>query len=240
MQLQLMRPMEEIQNKYQEVINTWLQDNRVIPSSLREILDRGFWLCVDNPQGGLLLTGVNPSNGEGAPGNCAFRDCRGTYWKPWTTNLQHAISQNKAGYVDLFPLRVSKQKAEFERFVPQELKAAILRVTQAEIERLEPQLIIHANKASAFYYGTVTKHPWMGYDLEQMELPIKIASKGMLFKVKGVQNNEDRILSTLRETKLNYLFVCPYQNCIHLTIHPEKKMDAEDVDLLCNCLNIKI
>lgn len=234
----MFRMMEEIQNKYQEVINAWLKDNKVIPTDLREILDRGFWLCLDNPQEGLLLTGVNPSNGK--PGNCAFRDCTGTYWEKWQANLQHALSHNKAGYVDLFPLRVSKQKAEFERIVPLELKAEILRVTQAEIERLQPQLIIHANKSSAFYYGTNPKHPWMGYDLEQIKLPVGIGGKGVLYKIRGVQDNEDRILATLHETKLNYLFVCPYQNCQYLTIHPEKKMDADEVDLLCNYLNVKI
>ena len=82
----------------------------------------------------------------------------------------------------------------------------------------------------------------MGYDLEQVAIPLEIKRKGgVLYEIKGLQNNADRInYSNLNKTNLKYLFVCPYQNCIHLTIHPEKKMEAEDVDLLCNYLNVKI
>ena len=48
------------------------------------------------------------------------------------------------------------------------LKSHLLKVTQQAIEELHPKVIIHANKTSGFYWGTVQINPWMGYVSESV------------------------------------------------------------------------
>jgi len=204
---------------------------------LEDILKRGFWICIGNKEGGILLSGVNPSfNGKETSESIPFHKCSGRYWNLWRRNL--AQYEDKAGYIDLFPLRVTKQKHEFEKYVPLELKAEILRVTQRELERLKPQLIIHANKSSAFYYGTKPDAPWMGYDLERVELPGRLGEKGTLYRINGLLNDDRRINycdddNTCLEG--SHLFVCSMQS----RLKSEARIHPKEINQLCDHLNIK-
>lgn len=246
--------MNSLENEYCNAIKkwenthkaTWLSNHEQIATILDEIIGRGFWLCLDNPLEGVLLSGVNPSYPSNQKAEnavyCSFNQCLGRYWNRWNKNLQYYKSKNIAGYIDLFPLRVSKQKEEFERFVPLELKAELLRVTQIEIERLKPQIIIHANKASSFYYGTNPNYPWMGYDLEPMNIASELREKGCeLYRINGLLDTKDRVnYDSITETELvgTYLFTCPMQNSRFLKA--EKKLEEQDIINLCNKLNIII
>lgn len=241
--------MDSLENEYGIAIKrwentykaTWSSNNEQIAKVLDVIIGRGFWLCLDNPIKGILLSGINPSYPkEEKAVYCSFNECSGRYWSRWNKNLRYYKSNNTAGYIDLFPLRVSKQKKEFEKYVPLELKAELLRVTQTEIERLKPQLIIHANKTSSFYYGTDPEHPWMGYDLQQVELPIELKGKGVLYRIKGLLNNANRInFETLHQTGLvgTYLFVCKMQN--RLKEEDIGYISQNDITQLCNHIGIR-
>lgn len=246
--------MDSLENEYYNAIKrwenthkaTWSSNNEQNAKVLDEIIGRGFWLCLNNPVEGILLSSVNPSYPSNSKAEkavcCSFNQCLGRYWNRWNQNLQYFKSKNIAGYLDLFPLRVSKQKEEFEKYVPLELKAELLRVTQTEIERLKPQLIIHANKASSFYYGTDPEHPWMGYDLEPLNNTTELREKGCeLYRINGLLNTKDRVnYDLIKETKLvgTYLFTCPMQN--YRFLKAEKKLEEQDIINLCNELNIII
>lgn len=235
--------MEKLINAYNEAINVWensqkekwSKENPHINDNLNKILIRGFWICSGNPVDGILLSGVNPSNdGKEKAEPCPFKDCSGRYWNFWTS----LFSQNKAkvGYIDLFPLRVTKQQREFEKYVPLELKAELLRVTQFELERLRPKLIIHANKTSSFYYGTDPESPWMGYDLEKEAISEGIGLKGTLYRVNGLLEDKRRInYDKIHETKLKYLFVCRMQS----RLKSEERIHQEDIKQLFEYINIK-
>ena len=233
--------MENLQKAYENTINSWQKGQEEITDNLREILNRGFWLCLGNPKGGILLSGINPSYDKKEKAEyCSFKKCFGRYWNRWKNNLQEYIAQDVVGYIDLFPLRVTKQTAEFERHVPLELKAEILRVTQKEIEDLCPKLIIHSNKTSTFYYGTEPEHPWMGYDLERLEIVDELKDKGCeLYRISGLLESKDRInYHSIKETSIagSFLFTCPMQNRRYMKA--EEKLDERDIVNLCKQLNI--
>ncbi len=211
----------------------WVKENSHLADNLNEILRRGFWLCSDNPIGEIMLSGVNPSfDGREKVEPCPFPKCEGRYWNIW----KKILAQEIVGYIDLFPLRVTKQQREFEKFVPLELKAELLRVTQFELERLRPKLIIHANKTSSFYYGTDPESPWMGYDLEKEDVPGKVGGKGTLYRIKGLMEDKRRInYDEIRKTNLEYLFVCRMQS----RLKSEERIHQEDIKQLCEHLNIK-
>ena len=131
---------------------------------------------------------------------------------------------------------MTKQQREFEKFVPLELKAELLRVTQFELERLRPKLIIHANKTSSFYYGTDPVFPWMGYDLEKEVVSGEIGQKGTLYRIKGLIEDKRRInYNEIRKTNLEYLFVCRMQS----RLKSAERIHQEDIRQLCDHLNIK-
>ena len=228
-----------LEKEYNAAIDRWKNNQgeswgKEYPE-LAKILRRGFWFCLDNPICGILLSGVNPSfNGEEKAMPIPFQKCSGRYWNPWKSNL----ASYDAGYIDLFPLRVTKQKHEFEKYVPLELKAEILRVTQRELERLQPHLIIHANKSSAFYYGTNPDAPWMGYDLERVELPGRLGEKGTLYRINGLLNDDRRInYGDDGKTKLEgtHLFVCSMQ----IRLKSEERIHPDEINQLYEYINIK-
>lgn len=88
-------------------------------------------------------------------------------------------------YIDLFPLRMTKQDGFMnDKNVPLELKAELLRITQNSIEEICPKLIINPNMGSRVYWGLIDKYSWMGYDME----PVKnIIDKGDLYRIKGIK-----------------------------------------------------
>ena len=82
------------------------------------------------------------------------------------------------GYLDLFPLKESHQ-LRFEKILRpyNDLRMLLLKKTQEEIERIDPKLIVHANKGSLYYWGlnptTYQKdyeNPWLNYDFNEIDL----------------------------------------------------------------------
>lgn len=237
--------MNTIIDKYIKVITDWQKQigESNISNELKGILDRGLWMCGNNPQNGIIISGINPSFNPKIPreyNDMPFALCSGRYWNPLKKLVGEFLKTGNVGYIDLFPLRVSKQKREFEKYVPIDLKAAILRVTQNEIEQLVPRLIIYANSTTRYYWGTDTEHPWMGYQLIEIPLPSSLQGKGSLYRINGILNSEQKILP-LTDTALrgSYLFICPFQSGGRCRIPSERKLVEEDIKQLWEIANKK-
>ena len=194
-----------------------------------EVLKRGFWTCWGNNKDvDVLVTGINPSftgmQHEPFPAFAgtleatewyhfypSFINCSGSHWNPILKIVANQFRVNqpheeKAAYLDLFPLRVSSQ-TDMDK-IPVELRANLLRVTQMEIEYLRPRLIVHLNKSSWFYWGIDREHPWMGYGLEKIE---NYTGKGELYRICGMQNTDSKILP-LTKTNLEGTLLLLYKS----------------------------
>lgn len=223
---------------YHLAIEYWIAEQEYICHELHNILERGIWICANNPSNGILLTGINPSyvgNKQESFIPVSFNNCQGRYWNPLKKMIGSFALQGNFAYLDLFPLRVTKQLQEFEKFVPLDLKVAILQVTQNEIERLQPRLIIHANITSSFYWGTDIMHPWMGYKLSSLPQPESLREKGKLYRIDGFQKS-DKIISSKDTTKLigTLLFICPYQSGERSRLDKDKILREADILRLWN------
>lgn len=217
-----------------------------------KVLKRGFWSCWANPTNvEVLVTAINPSfdpkHGEIEPMPCrvdsdqiaqwshffpALVDCEGKHWKPIKAMVESRFHYNyydemQAAYLDLFPTRLSNQK-DMDK-LPIELRAALLRITQKELERLTPCLIVHLNKASWFYWGTDTEHPWMGYDLERVA---EYQGKGELYLIKGMQSTDKKILPELTETKLKGTYLLLYKSLTPqgMPLKADEMLTEQDID----------
>ena len=214
-----------------------------------DVLKRGFWTCWgNNKDAEVLVTGINPSFDKKFPceplptiaGNDEatewyhfyppFSQCRGRHWNPILKIVANQFRVNqpheeKAAYLDLFPLRVTSQ-TDIDK-IPIELRASLLRVTQKEIEYLRPRLIVHLNKDSWFYWGIKREHPWMGYDLEKIE---NYKEKGELFRICGMQNTDRKILP-LTKTNLegSLLLLYKSQTPRGILLPEEERLTEEDI-----------
>lgn len=143
---------------------------------VKDILDRGIANCYGNPSDGILVVGINPSDdkirNDSDDYSFTLKDNVFPIVNPkgmWQLFLKIFNTQdlrNKVAYLDLFPIRCTSQR-EFEiKFKDEiELKVALLKVTQQEIERLRPKVILILNKHSDAYWGALSKFVWMGYRL---------------------------------------------------------------------------
>ena len=147
------------------------------------ILARGFWCCENKIQEGkLLLTGINPSYSGEHYGNDRIKtrrfadlaplDKKNGFWKKKEQQFGGLWNDDTMSYLDLFPIRESNQRL-FEQVFKNpkltKLRADILSITQDAIEEMKPRLIIHANRASLYYWGLVPETPWMGYSFELVD-----------------------------------------------------------------------
>ena len=197
-----------------------------------EILEKGFCRChIDsNQKSGLLLTGINPSfNPEDGvwPNEVQDFDVQkpsGRYWLKKASQFGDMWPQ--MAYMDLFPIRETSQEGGFEKSFrnANRFRADLLKIAQEEIETLAPKLIVHANRASMYYWGIKPKtrfgedphnylDPWMGYKVERVEMsddmPPCMKEHGRLerfplYKVVGFIDSENRIKYP-KETRLNYI-----------------------------------
>ena len=212
------------------------------------VLKRGFWTCWgNNKDAEVLVTGINPSftgkQHEPFPALAgtleatewyhfypSFSRCRGRHWNPILKIVANQFRVNqpheeKAAYLDLFPLRVDLQ-TDIDK-IPIELRASLLRVTQKEIEYLRPRLIVHLNQSSRFYWGIKREHPWMGYDLEKIE---NYKGKGELYRICGMQNTDRKILP-LTKTNLEGSLLLLYKSQTPRRRHlpEEERLTEEDI-----------
>lgn len=185
---------------------------------------KGIRCCINEHKGGLLLTGINP-NGKEEDRETDKQFALGyqfignthPYYIPKLKMLKLLIDKGiNVSYLDLFPLRLTKETT-FNKFIKEHrsIGAEFLSITKQEIENIAPKLIIHANKTSAFYWGTNRKAPWMGYELEPIEwneIPFDDPyGSSVLYKIIGISNNENVVGNNIKQSKLvnnSYLFVC--------------------------------
>ena len=182
---------------------------------VKEILDRGFVLCHinNNLSSGILLTGINPSFNpkHGVwPGKLDPQDVINGKGRFWTKKIkQFGDVWAQISYLDLFPVRESKQEEGFEKTFKSAyaLRGALLEITQEEVERLAPKLIVHANRGSMYYWGIKKntpagddandyEHPWMGYKVKRVVKDIsKFNSKEHLVEIKKLPDcmTEERL-----------------------------------------------
>ena len=201
-----------------------------------EILERGFCRChIDsNQKSGLLLTGINPSFNpkKGVyPNEVHEPDVQnpsGRYWLKKVSQFGEDLWPSMS-YMDLFPIRESKQEGGFEKTFrnANRFRADLLKITQDEIERLAPKLVVHANRASMYYWGIKQKtrfgedphnykDPWMGYKVERVGFcdgmpqcmkEYDRLKRFPLYKVIGFIDSEERINKDKypKATSLNYI-----------------------------------
>lgn len=196
------------------------------------ILERGFCRChIDsNQSASLLLTGINPSfkpKDEVWPEEIRDFNVQAPSGRYWLKKIkQFGEMWPQMAYMDLFPIRETSQKGIFEKTFrnANRFRADLLKIAQEEIETLAPKLIVHANRASMYYWGIKPKtrfgedphnylDPWMGYKVERVEMsddmPPCMKEHGRLerfplYKVVGFIDSENRIKYP-KETRLNYI-----------------------------------
>lgn len=162
--------------RYMDILNQGL--------SLRvkgAFLEHGVTMCCANPVGGILITGINPSNNSKAPKGCyytfkeAMLNPKGSYWRNKKKQIvgDDAMLIQNTAYLDLFPYSESSQKeflSEIEnKENKNEFQVKVLEITLEEIEYLSPKLIIAANKQTSYYWGIKKDCTWLGYNLKEVE-----------------------------------------------------------------------
>lgn len=203
----------------------------------KRLYKRGLSLCINNPKEGILLTGINPS-GTNAKSKSIFYDFKftaGNFWnqklKLFTPNLLE-----KTAYLDLFPQKESTQEV-FEKETSVNFRAKMIEITQLEIERLMPKLVIIANKQSQYYWGFNKDTTWMGYNLEKVEEEIIQGKELFLYKVNGFRGENDRInQDKLQTTNLSYILLYGMYDQRHETKFPDRILSAEQIEQLYNHL----
>lgn len=163
----------EIKRMYEAVREK--ASNELHNDKIQNILKKGLVCCNNDALIGsrpILLSGINPSDNQKEPKDFIFKETTGTFWIKKKNQFGPLV--NEMAYTDLFPLRVSRQD-DFEKVLKEEnkLRADFLSITQKAIEDLQPRLIIHANRASLYYWGLSKKaelNPWMGYKFRPLNI----------------------------------------------------------------------
>ena len=171
---------------YKNIVNNWLE--KIEDESFREMVTRGLVISVNHTnQPSLLLSGTNPSFNErmNNRNDILFEFAkaedygRSKYWAKKHDQFggkESELVQKNMAYLDLFPLKESKQ-LRFERVLQpyNDFRMALLIETKKEIEKLNPKLIVHANKSSLYYWGlnpiTYMKdnvNIWLNYDFVEI------------------------------------------------------------------------
>jgi len=197
--------------EYKKALDSSRYPNDYVPELCDFFSKRKICLCVGNPVGGILITGINPSRKRFAEDKELAYTFRGatveekrrtgrisnSYWRQKNKMLGNELIKETA-YLDLYPLGFTSQEG-FEDLIEKnyQFRAAIVSITQREIEtHIKPVLIIVANKKSSYYWGKNEDPTWMGYDME------KISDEMELYQIKGFKNKRDRLNPDLKESAL--------------------------------------
>ena len=166
------------------------------------LVEDGLCVSADNCKGGILVTGINPS-GKTKQNFCySFRaemqkeqkeqkETKGYLHDKYEEFVKgHDELLPLFSYLDLFPLHEGNQAAFMQSVnASLSLQARIIAVTQREIERLRPRLIIHANAQTAYYWGLSPHSTWLGYNLlpvASAELPDRLGDMcGRIYRIAG-------------------------------------------------------
>lgn len=229
---------KHVRDEYQLVIDKWLDNHK--ETELIEILKRGMWCCVNPPEsyGGIMIAGINPSFDKyhpEEPKDCTFdktiKSNGSSYWQ-----TKHQMVQNLSvpvSYIDLFPLRLTKQDSFMnDSVVPLELKVELLKISQRQIEMIHPRLIVNPNQASRVYWGLHEKYSWMGYAMKLVDNPI---NKGSLYRIEGMKGESDVILPGL-QTALAGSYFLQYKYHGNGVLSKEEYLTSSDVKILWDYL----
>ncbi len=197
--------------KYKQALNSVKYPHDYFPELSDFFSKRRICLCVGNPVGGILITGINPSRKRFAEDKEFAYTFRGatveekrktgrisnSYWRQKYKMLGEELIE-KTAYLDLYPLGFTSQDG-FEDLIEKnyQFRAAIVSITQREIEtHIKPVLIIVANKKSSYYWGRNDDATWMGYDME------KLSDDMELYQIKGFKDRPDRLNPDFQESSL--------------------------------------
>ncbi|CDN32355.1 hypothetical protein BN938_2283 [Mucinivorans hirudinis] len=197
-----------MKEKIREVIDKFKTQNQQ-ETEIIQVLNRGVFYVKNNPEEEILVVGINPSyNTKEASSNekicSSLKDTNEStpYWKRTKQMLGNFLP--KAAYLDLFPLFFSKQE-DFERLFQTNLPlmGQLLAITQEEIERLAPRLIIVQNKRAQCYWGRNKNSVWMGYEFEKID-NLTIKDKELdVCRIVGLKNDpQDERVFKLNSTNL--------------------------------------
>ncbi len=234
--------------EYRDIVSKYLaldEDLRQCPelsSDIRMVLERGYVCCNNdkvNDSPLLMLTGINPSydekHREDFPRECrefTFATAEGRHWTK--KKNQFGVLKNSIPYIDLFPIRETHQQRGFENVFREanDIRASFLKITQLAIEDMAPKMIVHANRASMYYWGIKSHgggndafNPWMGYKVEIVtrentpNLPRCLTNDRLtrfpLYKIVGFIDSGKRINNKeIKNTSLTYImeYVMEYRN----------------------------
>lgn len=181
------------------------------------IKKRGFVYSENNTQRDILITGINPSFRKDAEsGNFGFdfqltlkEEKYDNYWstlKKMVFDPLNSIDlRKKSAYLDIFYFR-EKEQIRLKKEILKNTRGIHflveqLQITQQTIENnIKPKLIIVKNKESAAYWGKLSEKGiiWMGYKFEF----VQSYSCGNLYKISGLIDSNERILSEITETNI--------------------------------------
>lgn len=225
----------QLAKEYTQALDSNKYPNDFFPELCGFFRKRKLSLCVDNHQEGILITGINPSRKRTEKHDddffYTFKDVtigemkkngniKVGYWRQKYKLLGELIKET--AYLDLYPFGFTSQNG-FEDLIEDNIqfRAAIVSITQREIETyIKPVLIIVANKQSSYYWGNEDA-TWMGYDME------KISDEMELYQIKGFKNKQDRINQDLKESSLSGSLILFYG--MYDERHKKKQLTAEEV-----------
>lgn len=211
------KALEELWKKYRDEFEIDKTDKA---RSLGEILERGIVRAENDPEETeILVTGINPSfPAESQKGSFGFRyHDHDVQLRPYYAEIKKKLLGNdlndKAGYLDLFAVRETAQRRMsgfIKHPVGLSFVAEHLAITQKEIERLHPRLIIVKNKGSWMFWGldatqTADKwtNVWMGYTFDQIPGYEDIAGRPWkVRRITGLLDTPDRVGKAIRKTGL--------------------------------------
>lgn len=199
---QYVNAIKEWQNRHPEFdyLDKWNKINKFDDGKAANSVEETIWCCNNSSikPNGILIMGINPSfNREHIDvENRNFQEiCQGSaktkYWSTKKDMVDGIL--DATAYLDLFPIRMTKQKDFMDdNNIPLSLKVDLLKVTRQEIESLHPRLIINPNMGSRYYWGIEKKTPWMGYEMKHFE-DNPIGKQTNIYKIEKVQDNKDVI-----------------------------------------------
>ena len=178
----------------------------------------------------ILVTGINPSarqkDSEFKKESFRYHEVQhDPYYAEIKKKLLGDDLNNKTGYLDLFAVRETVQ-SRMSRFIKHPVGLSFvaehLAITQKEIERLHPQLIIVKNKGSWMFWGLDARQTadkwtnvWMGYTFDQIPGYEDVAGRPWkVRRITGLLDTSDRVGKDIKETSLIgtvVLFTCHLQ-----------------------------
>ncbi|WP_302814424.1 hypothetical protein [Leyella stercorea] len=225
-----------LRSDYHVILEEYMTGHPNMDSNLCTILSRGVYNGTLCKQGGILISGINPSydgkTEEELPCN-RLAECTGKYWKPYV-EIANSFSEDMVGYLDVFPLRCTKE-ADLLKTVPVDLKVRLIQKFMKVVEEyIRPNLIIYTNKSTRYLWGTDELHPWMGYKLLPIKTGERLSVKGNLYRIIGRQDSAACIYPEDIHNKCNlvgcYLFITNF----YQYAKKEAKLTADDVKALWN------